>query len=89
MNHKPTMLVLTSIVAAIIVTGIAAMTIPQQALAGGHHHHSNGVKVDQNTSQINVCSGPSQDVIKRLVATDEVQSTVCLNQGTNNADIQR
>ena len=88
MNHRPAILAVTAIVAAMVVTGIAALATPQQALAGGHHHHNNGVKVNQTTDQANVCSGPTQ-VRKWLTATDESQSTVCLNEGTNNADIQR
>jgi hypothetical protein len=88
MNHKPTMLTVTAIVAAMAVTGIAATAIPQQALAWGHHHHNNnGVKVSQSIHQINVCSGQPPE-LQRLAAV-ESQSTVCVNDGSNNADIQR
>jgi antibiotic biosynthesis monooxygenase (ABM) superfamily enzyme len=34
MNHKPTSLVVTAMVAAMVMTGIAAMATPQLALAG-------------------------------------------------------
>jgi hypothetical protein len=100
MNHKPTMLALTAIVAAIAVTGIAAMATP--VFAGGHHHHNNGIKVNQSIDQANVCSGPSTTVnppraLSPTVAGNESAAavrqlpptTVCLNDGTNNADIQR
>jgi hypothetical protein len=89
MNHKPTILVVTAMVAAMVMTGIAAMATPQLALAGGyHHHHQNGVKVNQSTDQANLCSGPIRQ-FEWVAATDGSQSTVCLNEGSNNADIQR
>jgi hypothetical protein len=85
MNHKPTMLTVTAIVAAIAVTGIAAMATP--AFAGGHHHHNNGIKVHQSINQLNVCSGQPQEVTG--LAVQRAPPTVCLNDGSNNADIQR
>jgi hypothetical protein len=51
MNHKSTMLLVTVIVGAMMMTGIAAMVTPQLALAGGHHYHNNGVEVSQTTDQ--------------------------------------
>jgi hypothetical protein len=86
MNHKPTMLALTAIVAAIAVTGIAAMATP--ALAGGHHHN-NGIKVHQSINQLNVCSGQPQEVLQVAAAQQRPPPTVCLNTGSNNADIDR
>ena len=86
MNHNTTLAVAT-IVAAIAVTGIAAMATP--ALAWGHHHHNNGIKVNQSIDQANFCSGPSTPPPPPPRLTAAVSpSTVCLNDGSNNADIQ-
>jgi len=83
MNHRSTMLKATAmLVAAIAVTGIAAMAIPQQVLAGGHHHN-NGIKVNQSVNQANACPPPPL-----VWLADESQSTICVNSGNNNADIQ-
>jgi hypothetical protein len=55
MNHKNTTLAIAAIVAAVALTAVA-FAIPQQALAYGHHNHnSNSIKVDQNTTQLNLC----------------------------------
>lgn len=56
MNHKNTTLALAAIVAIVAVTGVA-FAVPQQASAYGHHHNhnSNSIKVDQNTTQLNLC----------------------------------
>jgi len=56
MNHKNTTLAIAAIVAAVAMTA-AAFPIPQQALAhyGHHNHNSNSIKVDQNTTQLNLC----------------------------------
>jgi hypothetical protein len=74
MNHKNTTLALAAIVAAVAVTGVA-FAVPQQALAGGNHNHNNGnsIKVSQDISQANLCSN----------------SSFCLNDGSNVADIHR
>jgi hypothetical protein len=80
MNHKPTMLTVTAIVAPIAVTAISAMTTP--ALAGGHDHH--GIKVNQSIDQANTCPP-----ILPVWILDESHSTVCVNDGSNNADVQR
>jgi hypothetical protein len=56
MNHKNTTLAIAAIVTAAIALTAVAMAIPQQALAYGHHNHnSNSIKVDQNTTQLNLC----------------------------------
>lgn len=81
------MLSVTAIVAAIAVTGIAAMATP--AFAGGHHHHNNGIKVHQSINQLNVCSGQPQEVLKVAELQQRPPPTVCVNEGSNNADIQR
>jgi hypothetical protein len=73
MNHKNTTLALAAIVAAVAVTGVA-FAVPQQALAGGHHHHNgNSIKVSQDISQANLCTN----------------SSFCLNDGSNDADVHR
>jgi len=73
MNHKNTTLAIATIVAAVAMTAVA-FAIPQQALAYGHHHNnSNSIKVNQDISQANLCSN----------------SSFCLNQADNSADIHR
>jgi len=73
MNHKNTTLALAAIVAAVAVTGVA-FVVPQQALAGGHHHHNgNSIRVSQDISQANLCTN----------------SSFCLNDGSNDADVHR
>jgi hypothetical protein len=73
MNHKYVTLGIVSIIAAMAVTAVG-FAVPQQALAhSGHHHHNNGVKVDQNISQLNVCDN----------------GAACANEAFNTADIDR
>ncbi len=73
MNYKNMTLGIAAIVAAVALT-TAAFATPQQALAGGYHHnHSNSIKVDQQINQLNACDNDS----------------FCLNQGDNQADIDR
>jgi hypothetical protein len=73
MNHKNTTLALAAIVAAVAVTGVA-FAVPQQASAYGHHHHNgNSIKVSQDISQANLCTN----------------SSFCLNDGSNDADVHR
>ncbi len=74
MNRKNITLSVAAIVAVVAMTAVA-LAIPQQALAYGHHHHNNGnsIKVSQDISQANLCSN----------------SSFCLNQGSNSADIHR
>ena len=73
MNHKNTTLALAAIVAAVAVTGVA-FAVPQQVLAGGHHHHNgNSIRVSQDISQANLCTN----------------SSFCLNDGSNDADVHR
>jgi hypothetical protein len=54
MNHKNMTLAIAAIVAAVAMTAIA-FAIPQQAFAHYGHHYSNSIKVDQNTTQLNLC----------------------------------
>jgi hypothetical protein len=99
MNHKNTTLAIAAIVAAVAMTAVA-FAVPQQALAGGHHNHnSNSVKVDQQIGQANVCSSQPQDNTAQAaaqtnstaaalqLAQGQGQSTVCVNEGSNSADI--
>jgi hypothetical protein len=96
MDHKNTILAIAAIVAAVAMTAVA-FAIPQQVLAYRHHHNhnSNSIKVDQQTSQANVCTGTppadSEDEPSGLEGeeTEETASaaTVCLNSGNNTADI--
>jgi len=75
MKHKNMSLAIAAIVAAVAMT-VVAFAIPQQVLAhsGHHHNNNNSIKVDQQIGQANVCNGTS---------------TLCLNNGTNTADINR
>jgi hypothetical protein len=72
MNHKFVTLGIAAIIAAVAVTAVG-FAVPQQALAHSGHHHNNGIKVDQNISQLNVCSNFAE----------------CLNGASNSADIDR
>ena len=58
MNHKNTTLAIAAIVAAVAMTA-GAFASPQQVFAHyGYHNHnsnSNNIKVDQNTTQLNLC----------------------------------
>jgi hypothetical protein len=85
-NKKSTTLAIAAIAATMALTA-ATLTIPQQALAWGHHHHhhDNGIKVDQQVNQLNVCSGQAPDHIELVRAS----GALCVNQGNNNADIQK
>jgi hypothetical protein len=97
MNHKNTTLVIAAIVAAVALTAVA-FAVPQQVLAYRHHHNhsSNTIKVDQQTSQANVCTGAApndgeeeESAQAESLETEETASaaTVCLNSGNNTADI--
>jgi hypothetical protein len=86
-NKKSTTLAIAAIAATMALTA-ATLTIPQQALAWGHHHHhhhDNGIKVDQQVNQLNVCSGQAPDHVELVRAS----GALCVNQGNNNADIQK
>ncbi|NAL78900.1 hypothetical protein DYY65_11780 [Nitrososphaera sp. AFS] len=102
MNHRNTTLVVAAIVAAAALTGVA-FAIPQQVMAGGyygHRHHNNNhngnsIRVNQAVNQLNACNttspSPPDDHAKQLL-TDGTSggsgsSTVCLNFGSNSADI--
>jgi hypothetical protein len=71
MNHKYVTLGIAAIIAAIAITAVG-FAVPQQALAHSGHHN-NGIKVDQQISQVNACTNES----------------VCLNTADNQADIDR
>jgi hypothetical protein len=99
MNHRNTTLVVAAIVAAAALTGVA-FAIPQQVMAGGyygHRHHNNNhngnsIKVDQQVNQLNACNGTSSEptLVRGAMSTDNGgsdSSTLCLNTGSNSADI--
>jgi hypothetical protein len=94
MNHKNTTLAIAAIVSAVAMTA-AAFTIPQQALAYRHHHNnSNGIKVDQQIGQTNVCTGAAPpdseetgDTQEHAETDEAASATVCLNTGNNTANI--
>lgn len=76
MNHRNTTLAIAAIVVAAALSGVA-FAVPQQVMAGGYghhnhnHNHNNGIRVDQQISQLNACTNQS----------------FCLNDAQNNADI--
>ena len=99
MNYRTT-LVVAAIVAAAALTGVA-FAIPQQVMAGGyygHRHHNNNnhngnsIKVDQQVNQLNACNSTSSEptLVRGAMSTDNggsSSSTLCLNTGSNSADI--
>jgi hypothetical protein len=91
MNHKNTTLAIAAVVAAVALSAVA-FAIPQQALAY-RHHHSNNIKVDQQISQANVCTGVNEEAGESPTLSERESSepapapTVCLNSGSNTADI--
>ena len=100
MNHNVT-LAIVAVVAAMTLTAVA-FAIPQQALAYRHHNnhnnnHKNSIKVDQQVNQQNSCTGASSadtgtdDSSTTNLFDEEAppSATVCLNSGTNTADIHR
>jgi len=72
MNHKYVTLGIAAIIATVAVTAVG-FAMPQQALAHSGHHNNNGIKVNQDISQANLCSN----------------SSFCSNTANNNADIDR
>jgi ribosomal protein L32 len=78
MDHSKTTLVIAAIIVGIALT-TASFAVPQQALAYRHHHY-NSVKVDQQANSLNNCTGTSEA---------RLPPTVCVNTGTNTADISR
>jgi hypothetical protein len=73
MNHKNMTFALAAIVAVVAVTSVG-FVVPQQVLAYHHHHsHDNGIRVNQNISQANLCS----------------DQTVCVNDGNNSLDVDK
>jgi hypothetical protein len=98
MNYRTT-LVVAAIVAAAALTGVA-FAIPQQVMAGGyygHRHHNNNhngnsIRVNQAVNQLNACNGTSSEptLVRGAMSTDNggsSSSTLCLNTGSNSADI--
>jgi hypothetical protein len=101
MNHKNTTLVVAAIVAAAALTGVA-FAIPQQVMAGGYRHHNNNhngnsIRVNQAVNQLNACNTTSTSPPDNVPSKDmqagggdqggSGSGTVCLNIGSNSADI--
>lgn len=87
MNHSRMTLAITAIVAAAALATVA-FAVPQQVMAYRHNHHNNNrIKVDQQVNQANLCSGQSPDMTEWVMTTPPGSSTVCVNQGSNSADI--
>jgi hypothetical protein len=72
MNHKYVTLGIAAIIAAVAVSAVG-FAMPQQALAHSGHHNNNGIKVNQDITQVNACAN----------------DTTCVNSGSNSADIDR
>ena len=92
MNHARMTLVFTAIV-ALAALATVAFAAPHQVLAYRHNHHS--IKVDQQINQENQCSNPGQAVMRTAQAlnvtallTTPQSGTVCVNLGSNSADVQ-
>jgi hypothetical protein len=77
---------------AVIAVSAVGFAIPQQALAY-RHHHSNGIKVDQQISQANVCAGVNEEtgesptLAEKESAEPAPAPTICLNNANNSADV--
>jgi hypothetical protein len=87
MNHSRITLAITAIVTAAALATVV-FAVPQQVMAYRHNHHNNGIKVDQQVNQANICSGQPPE-IKKLDAVQPLpgSNTVCINEGSNSADI--
>ena len=83
-------LAITAIVAAAALATVS-FAVPQQLMAGGHKHHNNNnsIKVDQQVNQANVCSGQSPEVLMKAAVQQPPpgSNTICVNEGSNSADI--
>jgi hypothetical protein len=94
MNHRRITLAIAAIVAGAALATVA-FAVPQQVMAYRHHHHHNdnhkSIKVDQQVNQQNQCTGQQQPT-DGLQTADAVQpppgsNAVCVNEGSNSADI--
>ena len=84
MNHSRMTLAITAIVAAAALATVA-FAVPQQVMAYRHNHHNNNhIKVDQQVNQANLCSGQPREWV---MTTPPGSSTICANEGVNNASI--
>ncbi len=96
MNHATITLTITAIVAAAALASVA-FAAPQVMAHKYNHNNNNGIKVDQQINQANQCNGQQQATIVKgaLAANASAEqlasippgSTVCLNLGSNSADI--
>jgi len=91
MHHTKFTLASAAIIAVIAVTAIG-FAIPQQALAY-RHHHNNGIKVDQQISQANICAGVNEEATDNPTLPEKESAepapapTICLNSANNSADV--
>ena len=91
MKHVKMTLAITAIVAAAALATVT-FAVPQQVMAYRHsHHNNNSIKVDQQVSQANLCSTslPPDLATTRELLTQHPPgpSTLCINDGSNSADI--
>jgi cytoskeletal protein RodZ len=91
MHHRKFFMTSAAIIAVIAVSAIG-FAIPQQALAYRHSHNS-GIKVDQQISQANVCTGVNEEsgespTLSEKESAEPAQApTICLNSANNSADV--
>ena len=82
-------LTITAIVAAAALATVT-FAVPQQVMAY-RHHSNNSIKVDQQVNQANLCStsSPPDLTTTRELLTQHPPgpSTLCINEGSNSADI--
>jgi curli biogenesis system outer membrane secretion channel CsgG len=78
-------LAITAIVAAAALATVA-LAVPQQVMAYRHnyHHNDNHIKVNQQVNQQNQCTGQPTEWV---MSVPPGSNTVCVNGGSNNADI--
>jgi hypothetical protein len=90
MKHVKMTLAITAIVAAAALATVT-FAVPQQVMAYRHHHSNNSIKVDQQVNQANLCStsSPPDLTTTRELLTQHPPgpSTLCINEGSNSADI--
>ena len=88
MNHRRMTLAIAAIVAAAALTTVA-FAAPQQVVAYRHHYHHNdnhkSIKVDQQVNQENQCTGGMQ----KWILTTPQSGAFCINEGSNDATINR
>jgi curli biogenesis system outer membrane secretion channel CsgG len=87
MNYSRLTLAITAIVVATaLVTITFAATQQVMAYRHNHHHNNNHIKVDQQVNQENQCTGQPTEWV---MSVPPGSSAICINQGSNSADIGR